>query len=361
MKTPISVFIALLMATTIFAQDTNNIQMPEILNSGGRKIIRVPNILGYQTLKCDFHMHTVFSDGIVWPTYRVDEAWNEGLDAIAITDHIERNPSKTDVAGDDNSSYNIALSRAQQKNIILVKGSEITRSMPPGHFNALFIEDTNELDQENWRDAFNAAKEQGAYIIWNHPGWKAQQPDTCAWWAEHTELFEQGKIHAIEVFNEKEWYPIALDWCLEKDLAPIATSDIHGITSEMYNLKDFHRPMTLVLAKERTIDALHEALLAKRTIAWYGHKLAGKKEYLEAFFKESVTIKFIKEVEKGKVYSLQNNSDVPFEVETTEGRKLTLHANRETLFTLPGTGIVEFEVKNLYVGGTKNLKISLTL
>ena len=66
------------------------------------------------------------------------------MDAIAITDHIERNPGKTDVVGDDNSSYKIAVTHAKQNNIILVHAGEITRSMPPGHFNALFIEDTNE-------------------------------------------------------------------------------------------------------------------------------------------------------------------------------------------------------------------------
>ena len=53
-----------------------------------RKEINIPNILGYQTLKCDFHMHTVFSDVQVWPTIRVYEAWRDGLDVIAITDHI---------------------------------------------------------------------------------------------------------------------------------------------------------------------------------------------------------------------------------------------------------------------------------
>lgn len=30
---------------------------------GQRKIINLPDIPGYVTLKCDFHMHTVFSDG----------------------------------------------------------------------------------------------------------------------------------------------------------------------------------------------------------------------------------------------------------------------------------------------------------
>ena len=59
-----------------------------------RTEINIPGFDGYQTLKCDFHIHTVFSDGSVWPSVRVQEAWQEGLDAIAITDHLEYRPHK---------------------------------------------------------------------------------------------------------------------------------------------------------------------------------------------------------------------------------------------------------------------------
>ena len=49
-----------------------------------RQEIHFPDLPGYQTLECDFHSHTVFSDGSVWPTVRINEAWREGLDTIAI-------------------------------------------------------------------------------------------------------------------------------------------------------------------------------------------------------------------------------------------------------------------------------------
>ena len=88
---------------------------------------------------------------MVWPTVRVDEAYNNGLDAIAITDHIERSPGKTHLGGDDNSAYEIAEPRARHKNMMLIHAGEITRSMPPGHFNALFVENTNELDKQDWQ------------------------------------------------------------------------------------------------------------------------------------------------------------------------------------------------------------------
>ena len=54
--------------------------------------IAIPDVAGYVTLKCDFHVHTVFSDGDVWPTFRVQEALADGLDAIALTDHVEYQP-----------------------------------------------------------------------------------------------------------------------------------------------------------------------------------------------------------------------------------------------------------------------------
>lgn len=40
----------------------------------------------------DLHIHTVFSDGNVWPTLRVEEARREGLDLIAMTEHLEYQP-----------------------------------------------------------------------------------------------------------------------------------------------------------------------------------------------------------------------------------------------------------------------------
>jgi len=67
-----------------------------------RRELNFPDILGYKTLKCDLHMHTVFSDGLVWPAVRVDEAWREGLDVISITDHMEYQPHKQDIPTNHN-------------------------------------------------------------------------------------------------------------------------------------------------------------------------------------------------------------------------------------------------------------------
>ena len=84
-------FVLLLLPVTANAQMSNDdVHKYDHRNqSQYRTEINIPGFDGYQTLKCDFHIHTVFSDGTVWPSVRVQEAWQEGLDVIAITDHLE--------------------------------------------------------------------------------------------------------------------------------------------------------------------------------------------------------------------------------------------------------------------------------
>ena len=81
-----------------------------------RHEIHFPDLPGYQTLACDLHMHTMFSDGQVWPSVRVDEAWRQGLDAIAITDHLEYQPHKNDVPTNHNRPYELAAGPARAMN-----------------------------------------------------------------------------------------------------------------------------------------------------------------------------------------------------------------------------------------------------
>ena len=103
------------------------------------------DVPGFVTLKGDFHIHTVFSDGLVWPTVRADEAWREGLDVISITDHLEYQPHKADVSTNFNRSYELARGHGTDLDLLVVRGSEITRKMPPGHLNAIFLTNSASL------------------------------------------------------------------------------------------------------------------------------------------------------------------------------------------------------------------------
>ena len=48
--------------------------------SGVRKVISIPDIDGYKTLKCDFHTHTVFCDGMDSPEELVRRTGRDGDD-----------------------------------------------------------------------------------------------------------------------------------------------------------------------------------------------------------------------------------------------------------------------------------------
>lgn len=279
-----------------------------------RRILNVPGLPGFVTLKCDFHTHTVFSDGNVWPTQRVGEAWRDGLDAISITDHIEYQPHKQYIPTDHNAAWKLAVTTAADYNIILVKGSEITRKMPPGHLNALFINEPDSLVKDDFMKAIEAAISQGAFIQWNHPGWKSQQPDGIPrMYDVHRELIAKGWLHGIEYYNDAEFYPLVLDMCRDNKLTIMGNSDIHGVISEEYAAPAYpHRPMTLVFARERSHDSLKEAMFARRTAVWYGDNLAASGDIAEQLFRSVVSSGAPFKVDGKYIwFELSNLSDIP--------------------------------------------------
>ena len=332
-----------------------------------RHEIDLPDILGFKTLKCDFHMHTVFSDGAVWPTVRVDEAWREGLDAIAITDHIEYQPHKQDIPTNFNRPHDIALPGAKEKNILLIKAAEITRDTPPGHFNALYLEDVNPLNTEDLIQAAKAADAQKAFIFWNHPGWK---PDRKGWFDIHTQLYENKLMHGIEVANGDSYYPEAHQWAIEKNLTMMGNSDSHPPNLTLQTTADNHRTMTLVFARERTTEAIKEALTEGRTVVWFEKQLIGKSEYLEAIFRESVEIgKPHQRTRNGIWVTITNDSAIDIDMERTgtEGPEtLTLPADTTTLLRTGnpgGTGPLKlsYVVRNFLIAPEEGLPVELTI
>lgn len=339
-----------------------------------RHEIQVPDLDGYTTLKCDFHMHTVFSDGLVWPTVRVDEAYREGLDAIALTEHIEYRPHKKDIVADHNRSYAISQKQADKLGILLIRGSEITRSMPPGHFNAIFLSDSNPLEQETYKEAFDEAKKQGAFIFWNHPGWARQQPDTTLWWNEHTQLYDDGCMHGIEVANGSLFVPEAIQWCLDKNLTMIGTSDIHQPIQTDYDFsKGEHRTLTFVFAKDRSLEGIREALDNRRTAVYYRESVIGREDILRPFFEKCVEIKEVRRTGKEVTFSVVNTTDLVLKLKKTAHdpalvyfRDMTLKPHtRYTISVKLEKGVkggdCNFEVTNFIVVPGKGLGYTIKL
>jgi hypothetical protein len=345
--------------------------------------ITIPDVEGFKVLKGDFHIHTIHSDGNVTPQERVVDAVNNGLDAISITDHFEVSPnygtpSRWNIESHRGVNYNIgyesAKSVADKKNLLLIRGGEITKSMPPGHFNALFTEDNNPIGAvqlavgdlkslECGMKMLEESAKQGAFLIWNHPGWEApkyggiEKGAPLMFTTVHEEIWKNGWMHGIEVYNGAvdEYYPIVSDWANDRDLALFANSDNHPTELEHYGIQNPFRPITLALAKERTLASLKEAMFAKRTIAWSGGLLWGRDPWLPALFKASVVMKTI----TPGVLELTNISSLPVSV-TLGGAVIELQKDIKRQ-VYRAEGLKSLTVANWMIGMNKPLEIPLTV
>ncbi len=258
------------------------------------RVVRFPDVPGYHVLACDFHQHTVFSDGSVWPDIRVQEALRDSLDAISLTEHLEYQPHQSDIPHPDrNRAFQIAQEEAKGSNLIVVNGSEITRDMPPGHTNAIFLTDANKLLHDNPMESFREAKRQGAFIFWNHPNWTAQRPDGVATLTDmHRKMIAEGLLHGIEVVNDVNFSDEAFQIALDNNLTLMGTSDIHGLIDWNYHVHEGgHRPVTLILARERSAEGIREALLAHRTVVYINNTLAGRAEHLLPLLNACIQVK----------------------------------------------------------------------
>ena len=114
-----SAFFCLSAAAQSYYQDAENSEMLRHAerHEPCRKEIILPQVNGYNVYKADLHIHTVFSDGQVLPKFRVNEAWQDGLDVVAVTDHIEYRPHEA-------TFYDYLKGYADKEHMPGVKGLE---------------------------------------------------------------------------------------------------------------------------------------------------------------------------------------------------------------------------------------------
>ncbi len=341
-RSTLYLLIALLAASSVHAQSEHS-------HSHGRAI-EFPDIPSYQTLKCDFHIHTVFSDGNVWPTIRVEEAIKDGLDAISLTEHLEYQPHLDDIPHPDrNRSYEIATEFAKAQDLMIIHGVEITRDMPPGHANAIFVQDANKINNiEDPVEAYREANRQGAFTFWNHPNWFRQYEDGVARMTDmHLQLVEENLLHGIEVVNDITYSDEALEISYAHDLTIISTSDIHGLVDWQFQIPEGgHRPIMLVFATERTPEAIKEAMFAKRTVAYFKNLLIGREAVLTPLVEASLQV--TKATYEGPTsvafVDIENVSDAPFLCRNVGNYRIH---NEADVFEIPAHGSIELQVKTL--------------
>lgn len=367
------------------------------------RAIEFPDTASHKTLVVDLHTHTVFSDGHVWPTIRVKEALRDGLDAYAVTEHLEYQPHITDIPHPDrNRSFEEASRAAAGHDLAVIPGVEITRQDAPGHINAVFIEDANELVRKReaqvrleahmfstreeaeafayenigaraahqvehegkkvWmpfdsqvtyfglanyahaveraaRDVVEAANRQGAFLFWNHPSFATVSAPLNEF---HAGAVADGLLHGIEIANGDNYYPNAHRLALEHDLALIGVSDVHELIAADYRpeaaVDRGHRPVTLVFAEEDSMEAMRQALFARRTVVWWKETLIGRPAELLPLLEASVHVANLTTTPWGIRVTLQNNSDATFVLRDDTGLEPRSHLE---VIELPANGKAE--------------------
>ena len=383
MKTRIlfSIFFCVLSASLFAQQRQQSRQNPSMLTYpviSTRTEVILPEVNGYKVIKADLHTHTIYSDGQLTSSARVAEAWRDGLDAIAITDHIEVRPNisafetylgdnikKTDKNpsyGKTDMNYSVEGGQGTAANhgITLIPGIEITRSpMEVGHFNALFTTDNSLIPDEDPLQSVRNAKAQNAIVQINHPGWA--RPDN-----EFTSVAEaalkEGLISGVEVFNSYEFYPEIIEKAVGMGLYVCCGSDLHITSYERYGTYGMFRDMTLILAKDSSLESIREALEHQRTLAYAYGDIAGSEQLLKDFFRAAVSCKVVKTSSNGsKSVQITNNSSFPYVI-TFPGFAVdvTLKGFTSILYTVKGDEI-PVTVTNMWYGDGKHPSLSLAL
>ena len=372
--------------------------MPQASAAGDARKIEFPDTPGYQTMVVDLHTHSVFSDGHVWPRIRVEEALRDGLDAMAVTEHLEYQPHLADIPHPDrNRAFAEAQAAAEGTPLMVIAGSEITRGDPAGHINAVFIDDANRLmniqtppenpsdvrahyDAANaWpaQNAVDAAAAQGAFIFWNHPYWTQQKPDGIARInAFHKNNVKNKKLHGIEIANGNDYSEEAFAIALEHDLALIGVSDVHNLIDWDYEVhNNGHRPVNLVLATERSPQAIKEALFARRTLVWFKNLLIARPTEMNAMLDAAIEVVGAEYGTNDHVLNVRvaNKSDARFELRNLSNLtfmdradRFALEPHTTTSFKVkPGQRLsevtIEFAVENALIAPKQHPSVTLAM
>lgn len=379
-----------LSASAQYYQDNVNPEMlrmesPRTLN---RKEFHAPSVDGYTAYKADLHNHTIFSDGHLTMQSRVREAWADGLDVIAVTEHLEFRPhekdlvkylkgytgkdakakaydfvsktcpAKEDIGVDFNVPVEIARKSAKNYDMTIIPGIEVTRKPDEYcHFNALFTTDNNAIYDPDPLQSLRNAKAQGALVLHNHPGWLRKDLSMTKF---EKEAYKAGVIDGIEIMNGAEFYPKALTRAWKYNFFVSSNTDIHHPSAERYQRYGECRNMTLIFAKDKSLESLREAIEARRTLAYSYGTLAGEESLLRKFFEASVQVREISVDKKGRRQIIvTNKSSIDWWL-VREGRKAELlEANSSIILGERTSTSNTFTLMNTWCGEDKHITVDL--
>lgn len=361
-----------------YYQDAQNVDMlrhAKQTSPERREIVVPKTVNGYNVYKADLHIHSIFSDGHVTPEFRVREAWYQGLDILAITEHIEgrsfeqkmldymvgyvgedaeainsrivNTPAdERGIQADMNHSAELARKSAESYGILIIPGAEISRDPTKiGHYNALFTTDVHAIYDPDPEQSIRKARAQGALIMQNHPGWRRNE---ITYMDFEKDVYGKGLIDGIEVMNGAGVHIEALTRAAEHNLFVTSTTDAHDTNYERYGINNAVRNVTFVLADDKSLESVKQALLNHRTVAYSFGTFAGDKTILIDFFKASVPCEVIREDAKGKkTVKMTNMTSLPFLLDFG-GNPVLLNPFSSITRSAGAKGVIRFEVANMW-------------
>ena len=361
-----------------------------------RMEITIPQVNALNVYKADLHIHTIYSDGEVTPDMRVLEAWYDGLDAIAITDHMEyrriesemfdymdkyiredlrkagktvntnimrQGPDEQGILVDFNVAYNSAAKKAKDFGLLVIRGVEVTRKHN-GDYNAIFTTDNNALYDRDLAQTLRNARAQGAFIVHNHPDYDKNTANTLTEVANG--LYQQGLIDGVEVANGRKTWSYLYSHAIAGGYTPMANSDAHEYIYWKYGRPtDYsiprYRNMNLILASDLTADSLRDALKAGNSIAYSNNNLVGKPELLQALFTACVEFKIQRTSSTQHHVIVVNRSSLPYYFKVGNNDHI-LNSMGTLHMTLPkDQTTADVTVLNMWYGNGQNPCISVEL
>lgn len=380
MKRALLFISAMLVALSTMAQEYTtryqSVTEPQTLLPTGyvrlsRREIFLPTVNGYNPYKADLHMHSTLTDGVVNIKGRMEEAWSDGLDILAATEHMSIRPVADKEGQATPESAKLKRSKAATKavesatkiaeefGLLVIPGVELTGdAKTQGHFNALFTTDNNVLYDYDAMQAIRNARQQGALIMHNHPGWRHSTLEMTDF---EKATYAEGLIDGIELMNGAYFYPGAFETAKKHNLFMTSNTDIHATTAQQYRENGHLRNMTIIFAKECTLESIREALEAHRTLCYSFGTIGGKESLLKEFFEASITVKklSVDRKKKSQRVMITNTTSLPYTLRFGKGNPVVLRPLCSTIFSAKVGKPMKCTVLNMLYGANEHPVVTI--
>lgn len=336
-----------------------------------RHEIILPKVKGYNLYSADLHIHTTYSDGTLNVKGRTQEAWRDGLDIIVSSEHMSiRPPKDKELVGQPTpaevrAKYGNRPSKSvadvtklgESYGMLVIPGVELTGdARTQGHFNALFTTDNKTIYDYDGLQAIRNARAQGALIMHNHPGWRHKTLERTPF---EEQVYAEKLVDGVEIMNGFFFYPRAIEEAKSRKWFMAATTDIHSTTAQTYRINGHLRNMTIVFAKELTLESVRESLEHRRTLAYSFGVLAGEESLLKEFFTASIATRKISASKKSAKVQLTNTTSIPFVVRIGKGNPINIPAFCSVIVSAKAGKPVNCTVLSMWSGMEEHPTIGL--